>query len=262
MSIDFSYANPEAVDAVGILPKYDAEHGFENGWARSVIERWRTDYDGDIDWDDDEQALVDWYTDDVIQHDEWKAIVEQHNKDVTQEDNVTVTPYDEDNPPYDMPENTFEHPEDTEYSGGNNPNQELAVSTEALRHVANQIGAIVGLDDGGSNLILTARKQLGDIAMLPGGFAKAEVLRQKIEGVNSNDAGLRGDAMGLLLASHEALLAVKEGLLKIADSYDNAEEFNEMTTTQLGDNMGNAWGKIDGLADYGQSSGTTTGGNQ
>lgn len=262
MSIDFSYANPEAVDAVGVLPEYDKEHGFEDGWARSVIERWRNDYDGDIDWDDDEQALLDWYKDDVIEHDKWKAIVEEHNEDITQEDNVTVDQYDADNPPFDMPENTFEHPEDAEYSGGDNPNQELAVSTEALRHVANQIGAIVGLDDSGSNLILQARTQLSDIQMRPGGFAKAEVLRQKIEGASADSSGLRGDAMGLLLASHEALLAVKDGLLKIADSYDNAEEFNEMSTTQLGENMGNAWGKIDKLSEYGKTDGTTTGGDQ
>lgn len=262
MGIDFSYANAEAVDAVGILPEYDKEHGFETGWARSVLERWRTDYDHRIDWDADEKALIEWYREDVIEYDKWKAIVAKHNEKVTDEDMVTVDSYDENNPPFDMPDSTFDHPDDTEYSGGNNPNHELAVSTEALRHVANQIGAIVGLDDNGTNLILQARTQLGQIQMRPGGFAKAEILRQKIEGVSANDAGLRGDAMGLLLASHEALLAVKEGLLKIADSYDNAEDFNKMTTKQLTDNMGNAWGKIDGLADYGQGSGTTTGGKQ
>ncbi|NLU79860.1 hypothetical protein HCA58_16000 [Micromonospora sp. HNM0581] len=265
MGIDYSHPNIEALDALGILSEYDQEHGQEVGWARSVIQQyWRVDFTlvsgtgGQLPvmvpvWDEEERALIDWFEAEVV--DQWDTVVPN-----ILDDQVGIDGYNEDDPKYEL-DTTVEHPEDSEYSGGDNPNHELSVSTEALRHMANQIDRVVGLTDG-TNILLTVRNQLAELNMLPGGFAKAEVLRQRIEGVSADDAGLRGDVMGMLLATHGALVAVKEGLLQIADGYDDAEEFNDMTASSLREQMGSAWVKIEGLSEYGASSSTNTGGDQ
>ncbi|AGL14100.1 hypothetical protein [Actinoplanes sp. N902-109] len=268
MSTDFSYANEEAVDAIGVLDKYDTDHGHPAGWTRAVIKKIQQDiqnspagkdrtgsYDRD-DYSSDENAAYDWYSNDVIEHDHWKALVENYQKD--QGSTVKPDAYNPDKQYIDKNDGGFKPPEGTgEYTGGNNPNHELTVSTEALNYFANQLDKVVG---DGTGVLYDARNQLNKVEMKPGGFAKAEVLRQKIEGVSANDAGLRGDTMGLMLTLHEALYAVKTNLRQMVRDYDTAEEFNGMTAQQLGDAMDKAWGKIGNVGDYGQSSGTTTGG--
>ncbi|WP_067494996.1 hypothetical protein [Actinoplanes sp. TFC3] len=270
MSIDFGYPNDEAIDKIGVLADHDKSLGHDAGWTRSVIKKIEADIMNSpqhkestggsfdrSDYDQDELAAWDWYRSDVVDTDHWESLVKDYKADVTDESNVKPDGYNGDKQyvPYTEPKVEGSN---VPYSGSNNANKELAVSTEALKYFANQIDAIV--KDDGTGMLTDARNKLKAVQMKPGGFAKAEVLRQKIDGVSANDAGLRGDSMGMLLAVQEALLAVKSGLLKMANEYEKAEDFNSMTAEQLTNNMDGAWGKISDVGDYGQSSGTTAGG--
>ncbi|GAA2491392.1 hypothetical protein GCM10010435_42950 [Winogradskya consettensis] len=270
MGINFDYANEEAIDKIGVLTSHDTSLGEDSGWTRSVIQKIKNDilnspqtkaasssFDRG-DYDSDELAAWDWYQDNVVDQDHWKQLVKDYNADVTNPDHVDPADYDPEHQYIPKDDGAIAPPETSTYSGSNNPNHELAVSTEALNFMAGQLDQIVG---DGTGMLFDARNTLNAIAMKPGGFAKAEILRQKIDGVNATDAGLRGDSMGLMLAVHEALYAVKTGLRQMARDYDNAEDFNSMTADQLGESMGSAWGKIGNIGDYGQGSGSTAGGN-
>jgi hypothetical protein len=271
MSIDFGYANDAAIDAIGVLDKYDKDHGHPAGWTRAVINKIQADIQnspahkesmgGSYDKSDytaDENAAYDWYNDDVVDQDHWLALVAQYNKD--QAGTVNPEGYDPNKQYVTKDDGGFKPPGNTsEYTGGNNPNHEVTVSTEALNYFANQLDQIVG---DGTGILFDAHNELKNVEMKPGGFAKAEVLRQVIEGVSAKDSGLRGDAMGLMLALHEALYAVKTNMRQMVRDYDTTEEFNGMTAQQLSKAMDAAWGKIGNVGDYGQSSGTTAGGGK
>ncbi len=269
MSINFGYPNEEAIDKIGVLANHDKEFHHDVGWTRSVIRRIEQDAFGHGDpnprtgapsgfdrnqYDAQELSAWDWYESKVLDTDQWKKLVKDYKTD---EHQVKPEGYHEDKQYVDHHEPIVKGT-NVPYNGSNNPNHELRVSTDALKHFANQLDTVV--KDDGSGMLRDARNKLQTVQMRPGGFAKAELLRQKIDGVNAADAGLRGDSMNLMLAVQEALLAVKSGLLKMANEYEKAEDFNHMTADQLKDSMGKAWGQISEIGDFGKADGTTSGG--
>ncbi|NIL56907.1 hypothetical protein [Salinispora arenicola] len=269
MGIDWSYPNTQAVDATGVLDEYDEENGHPPGWTRSVIEKIKADintytpvgrfggrngFDRD-DYTDEELAAWDWYQEDVVGN--WDEVAEEHNSTVTDTDNVRPDEYNPDHQYVEHPPPGFTPPGTSEWAGGHNPNQRLSVSTEALEFFADQIDQIAG---DGTGILFDARTLLGEVDMRPGGFAKAELMRQLIDGSSSESPGLRGDTMNLMLSVHQALYEVKTGLRLMVRGYDTSEEFNDMTADELGEAMGGAWSKIGVVGDHGQDSGTTSGG--
>uniref|UniRef100_A8LV96 Uncharacterized protein n=1 Tax=Salinispora arenicola (strain CNS-205) TaxID=391037 RepID=A8LV96_SALAI len=271
MGIDWSNPNIRAVDATGWLDEYDEEHGHPPGWARSVLERILADigetkptvgrfryessgFDRD-DYTPEELALYDKFVVEVAIP--WDKVAESHNSTVTDTDNVRIDPYNPDHQYVEQPPPGFTPPETGEWAGGDNPNQQLSVSTEALEFFADQIDQIAG---DGTGILFDARTLLGEVDMRPGGFAKAELMRQLIDGSSSESPGLRGDTMNLMLSVHQALYEVKTGLRLMVRGYDTSEEFNDMTADELGEAMGGAWSKIGVVGDHGQDSGTTSGG--
>ncbi|WP_305785769.1 hypothetical protein [Symbioplanes lichenis] len=269
MAISYDYPNKEAIDAMGILTKYDKDHGEESGWARSVIDKIQNDISshtnprtGMSTWDrgdysKEELAVYDWYKSDVIEKDHWDKLVENYQGEHKPED----VHYKEAPPSYTPPKDSdFKAPETSTYTGGdNNPNNEMAISTEAIDHLIKQIDThiVTGEHDG---ILLKVAKELEGKHMKPGGFAKAEIMRQKIDGVNGQDAGLRGDAIGLLGTLHAALFEIREGLSNMKEEYKKAEDFNAMTSEQLAKTLEDAWSEINALGNYGKTSGTNTGG--
>lgn len=269
MGIDWSNPNIQAVDATGWLDEYDEENGHPPGWSRSVIEKILADirtytpvgpfrlgsgFDRD-DYTDEELALWDRFYVEVYRP--WDEVAEEHNSTVTDTDNVRPDEYNPDHQYVEQPPPGFTPPGTSEWAGGDNPNQQLSVSTEALEFFADQIDQIAG---DGTGILFDARTLLGEVDMRPGGFAKAELMRQLIDGSSSESPGLRGDTMNLMLSVHQALYEVKTGLRLMVRGYDTSEEFNDMTADELGEAMGGAWSKIGVVGDHGQDSGTTSGG--
>ncbi|WP_213453725.1 hypothetical protein [Rhizomonospora bruguierae] len=180
--------------------------------------------------------------------------IEQQKKDTLGK--VKWEDFDRNTEYIERPGSHFEPPSGMqEYGGVNNKNHELAVSVEALEYFARQIEQILDKD-----MLQAARRSLATFVMRPGKFAKAEVLRQKIAGVKADDTGLRGDSMKLLQAVHDALYQIKKNLRELITNYDSTEEFNKLTTAQLDEVMGAAWGKIGSLGHYGQTEGSISGG--
>ncbi|WP_406077938.1 hypothetical protein [Micromonospora sp. NBC_00858] len=143
------------------------------------------------------------------------------------------------------------------YEGSDNKNHDLVVSTEALKYLKRQIGKLV--DEKDSAIALDAKAKVAAVDIRPGGFAKAELLRQKIVG-GAAGGGLQSETMELLQAVHDTLLQIKQNIDTLIIEYDSAEDFNKMTTQQLSEVMEGAWSKIDSMKDHGQSKGEITGG--
>ncbi|SCF40084.1 hypothetical protein GA0070216_113112 [Micromonospora matsumotoense] len=289
MGVDYSYPNDEAIDQTGILDKFNAGEigGFPGkhpeGWIQAVIDEVQAEIQSNsnsmqkVDWSHysaEEKAAYDWYTDEVIPRDKWDKIVDDYKADSAKEENVTWEKYG--GTDYSGIDGKINPPDVKVYTGGDNKNGALKVSTEAIRYFANSIGALVGTDGKGNSMMLDVSNKLGELNVLPGKFARAEVMRQKISGDGSTNTGLIGDTQGLLVKVHQTLFALRESLLKMADSYEYTEddnlrtgkdlekktkEFNAMTKEEFTKAMGKPWGQISDIDDYGQV-GTEGGGGK
>ncbi|BCJ67309.1 hypothetical protein [Polymorphospora rubra] len=286
MGIDFSYANEEAIDQIGILDRFNNGEieGFPDqhpdGWIQAVIDEVKAEiqrnyndntYSSDVDWSnysDEERAAYEWYKNEVIPYEKWKALVEEYEETSSDESNVSYDEYQEPDE-YDI-DGDIEEPGVTIYTGTDNENGELKVSTEAIRHFVKQIDKVVWL---GGGLLWDARKRLNTLDVRPGMFARAEVMREKI---GEPDSGLVGDTRGLLRNVHWTLASLSDNLLQLASSYERTEEgneltgndleertreFNEMTESEFADAMGDSWGYIENTDDFGQISTDGSGGD-
>ncbi len=267
--IDFSYPNDAAIAQIGILDKYNngliPGHPGKHpaGWIQTVIQKVQADLSnvpagkdrsGSVDWSNytqEEHDAYNWYTDDVIDTDKWKAIVADYQNNSTKESNVTWDSYDQSNHPYSNPNVNIKPPDVTAYTGGDNTNGDLKVSTDAIRYFANQIDKVA--TDDGKGLLMDASNAFNDLDVRPGKFAKAEVMRQAVVGTGAPGAGpgLVGDTQGLMKQLHSTMVSLKQDLLTLATTYDNAEDFNHMTAKQLADDMDKAWSNISGIDQYG-----------
>lgn len=271
MGINWDYANEEAVDQTGVLTDHDKAIGEDPGWTRSVInkiiadqqnqsgasQQWGGSSWNRSDYSAEELAAWDWYQSEVTPKEKWDKIAANYRSSETSDDKVDKPEYDEDHQYINKPDSGFKPPTTSEYAGGNNASRDVVVSTEAINHLAGQIELVAG---DGKGMLIDARNELAKFQMRPGGFARAELLRQKIEGANGTDEGLRGDTRALMLTVHGALFSVAQGLRKMAREYDTAEEFNNLTSEQLKDVMDGAWVKIGKIGGHGNSEGTTSGG--
>lgn len=261
MGWDDSYSgfNPDKAEAAGIFTKEETD---------KYIDDWFGQYDGSSVWYMDkftpeETALFERFEDAYHHYDD---VLADHGGNVqdesTKDDDPNEVPYDaygDTDPKYDIDSNFEGVPggNPKEYSGSNNPNGEMVVSTEAIEYFCRELDAIA---PDGKGILLDARNSLKGIDMKPGTFAIAEVLRQRVAGASANDAGLRGDTMGLLETVHSALFDLKKNLREMVTEYQNAEDFNKMTADQLGDAMKDSWGYIESINDYGNQSTTAGGG--
>ncbi|KXK60064.1 hypothetical protein AWW66_20830 [Micromonospora rosaria] len=288
MGIDFSYANDEAIEQIGILDRFNNGEidGFPNehpdGWIQAVIDEVQAEIQStynprtgssNVDWSnytDEERAAYEWYRDEVIPPEKWRAHVEEYQEESSDEDNVSYDEYQEPDE-YDI-DGDIDEPDVTTYTGTDNENGELKVSTEAIRHFVKQIDKVAWR---GGGLLLDASNRFDTLDIRPGKFARAELMRQKIVGGGEN-RGLIGDTQGLLTQVHQTLFVLSDNLLQMANSYERTEEgndrtgkdledrtreFNEMTESEFANAMGDSWGYIDGTGDFGQVSTDGSGGN-
>ena len=291
MAIDYSYPNDDAIDAIGILDKFNngeiAGHTTKHdpGWIQTVIDNVQADIQSNsnsassrwgggssVDWSDytaEEKAAYEWYRDEVIETDHWKAIAAEWEKTRPEPKDVKDPAFSENTQYTDEPMKDYTVPNEiNQYKGGDNEKGELKVSLAAIRHFAAEIEKIA---PNGKGLLLDASNKLHGLDIKPGKFAKAEKLRLKIVGDGDSDTGLVGDTQGLLQTVHQALYLLRENLVKMADSYeyteehnlragkdleDKTKEFNNITTEDFTSMMDKPWAKIENIGDYGQGDGT------
>ncbi|XVU28950.1 hypothetical protein ACQPZJ_18390 [Actinoplanes sp. CA-054009] len=141
-----------------------------------------------------------------------------------------------------------------EYSGPNNKSGEMAVSTDAINFFMKNLATVAG---NGNGVAWEAMKYVENhVDPKPGGFARAEMLRQKVMGAGSTDSGLKGDTANLLRIVHQALYEIQASLRHAVSEYENTEDFNKNFAKAMDD----AWKKIDRMDNYGKTSSTSSGG--
>ncbi|WBB80455.1 hypothetical protein O7606_03470 [Micromonospora sp. WMMD882] len=298
---DLSNPNDMAIDEIGILDKFNKGEIWlfpdkhPDGWIQAVIDRAEAEivaFDqrnpgnvlsgvDKVDWrfyTADEKAAFEWYWREVLPADKWSKLVDDYLVDQATSvpgGGIDVDEFGE-NDHLDI-DGKIPVPEVKTWTGGDNKDGELKVSTEAIRYFANSIGKIVSTTGGKpGGMILDVRGNLDDLNVLPGKFARAEKMRRKLAGGDENP-GLIGDTAGLLTKIHQALFALRESLLAMANSYeytedgnvrtgkdlkDKSEKFRNMTEAEFAKAMGRPWGQIDDIGDYGQvTSGGYSGGD-
>lgn len=268
-----NFPNMPDIDKMGVLTEYDHDHGHPEGWTRAVIEKIKGDMrevyasnggqyivlpDNFTNmYPEDEQAAWRFYQEEIVDPEAWARLVEEYEKEELR-DEVTWEDYNEKisyvGP---KPKTEFKPPYLREYGDGDGKDHQLAVSVDALEHFARQLDEIVGSE---SDLTLDAQKKLNKIDLKPGGFAKAELLRQCIAGASPKDLGLCGDTVKLLKAVGNALYEIKVSIRALIKEYDSVEDFNKLTVQQLDKVMAGAWTEISGMKNYGQNEYTNAGG--
>ncbi|MCA2217455.1 hypothetical protein [Jidongwangia harbinensis] len=249
--------------AAGVFKTYDSEHHKPDGWTENAVGRIRDeihdnarDHPKNIDFLDEsnyskeELDAYDWYQDHVLDINNWTKIATEFNKKSGSKDAVQYEHAPAEGKNYGLKDDDgFRPPVVHEWSDSVDKGKGVAVNTQALRHFAKQLEAIE--PDGTGGVAWQAWDKLNKVSIKPGGFAKAEVLRQKINGAGGDDDGLRGGTMDTLMTVHQAIYNLRKSLIKLADEYDSAEELNKMTGDQLTDAMKNAWAQIEKLKNSG-----------
>ncbi|MCX5135010.1 hypothetical protein ACFWA4_22105 [Streptomyces sp. NPDC060011] len=114
--------------------------------------------------------------------------------------------------------------------GGNGSNG-TSVSTPSLDLFATNIDLLI-------QPVRDVATGLADVAIAPGAFYHANVMRTKVNGPNA-DAGLKksyGDALSALVTG---LTDLRDGVKQLSHDYGTTEEANAMTATDLADALGN-----------------------
>jgi hypothetical protein len=65
--------------------------------------------------------------------------------------------------------------------------------------------------------------------------------------------------MDMLTNVHSALFNMQTDLHNMLVEYQNTEDFNKMTADQFNDVMGDAWGKVGNMTQYGKGDSTGSG---
>lgn len=252
--MDLNSPTRDGAEFIGLFATYDAQTNHPKGWALSVIDKITNEVSahynartGSSNWDRgkfsaDELAAWDWWQK-KIDITEWRRLVDEYNKSQVKKDNVTIIPYTGD---HYSPGSGFAPPDVKTYGGGDNPNRSVAVSTKALVYLADQI-KVVAEDKG---MLIKVHETVKLVNPLPGGFAKAEILRQKIDG-GPGVPGLRVETMDFIYNIRAVLLSLETKLRQMAAAYEKDEGFNAMTTNQLTDEMKDVLQQINGLRSTG-----------
>ncbi|GAA2713734.1 hypothetical protein [Actinoplanes palleronii] len=265
MGANMDYANTEAIKQIGVLGTHDGTIGKPAGWTDSLIDKIHQDishwnathtgrYQPPFDWNGYNQEQKDtyqWYKDNVLETSHWKELVKTY-QGTTQPATVKPDAFDPHHTYIPTKDSGFVRPNIPAYDVQNNPDGNLVVSHQAIQHFIDALKAVA--DPAGTGILIDAHNQLKDVHMKPGGFAKAEVMRQKIEGTGSTSSGLKGEAMDLMLTLQTALVDLQVDLKQMMDEYETAEEFNTVTTTQLDGVMDDAWAQITSVGNHGSSS--------
>lgn len=261
MSIDYSYSNEDAAEKMGLFTQYDHDTKHNDGWAKSTLDRMLSDYQHHThgygekqtndwklsDYSQDEQDLWNWYENDVVPPDKWKALVEKFQKEPP---SITAVKYDPNHPAFTTSKPGVGLDLPPTYKGGDNANGDVKVSTDAIRYVADQIKKVA--DEDGTGLLMTASERFTKMQdILPGKFARAEVMRQALVGDGKTGGGLVGDTQGLLKAVHGTMVSLRQDLLGLAALYEKGEEFNHLTAQQLATDMDKSWSGISGIDQFG-----------
>jgi hypothetical protein len=269
--VDLSHASPAAIQTIGVLNLFDKRKGQPEGWTQSVIDKINQDIRANTPsnpnspdnvekvlsgFSPEEREAWAWYQREVVPPDKWERLVKNYEEN---DGHLKMgvdppPPFDPDKEYVSKSGTKFQAPHGVKtWSGANNTGGNLTVSHEAINFFIKNVGAIAG---DGTGILLHARTTLDVINPRPGGFARAELMRQRVRGSSPDDPGLQGDTMALLAAVHSALFDLQADLRTLLKTYDEAEDFNTLTSAGLKDVMDGSSSKIEDLGDYGQSRST------
>jgi len=268
MAIDFNTPTDESIEAVGVLDKWNKDHGKPENWIQDVVDRVQADiqrnqpsnpnYPNRFNFEgytQEEKDAYNYYKNEVIETEHWKKIVAEYQKTSANKDSVDYETKPGENNNYGVNNDSgFVPPVVHEWSDSQKQGNGVAVNTQALQHFVKQLEAIE--PDGTGGLAWKARAEIEKVNVKPGGFAKAELLRRKIQGTGGNDDGLRGDTMELLMTVHQAIYNLRKNLTDMIKEYETGEELNKMTGDQLTEAMETAWAEIAKLKNNGTGSST------
>jgi hypothetical protein len=272
--LDLGYPNDGAIKTIGALKPHDQSGNHPDGWTQSVIDKIHQDIVSNTPsnpnrsvnmdsilshYSQEERDAWKWYQDEVLPPDKWKTLVQNYEANGGPKNAVDKPPgFDDDKDYVPKPGSKFKPPDGVKtWSGADNTSGDLAVSHDAINFFIKSVASVAS---DGHGILLDARTTLGDIDPRPGGFARAEVMRQRVRGASADDPGLQGDTMALLAAVHSALFDLQANLKTLMNNYKEAEDFNTLTSDKLDQVMDDSWGKIDNLDDYGQTKSTGGGG--
>jgi hypothetical protein len=267
MGVNFDYPNPDAIKVIGVYGQYDKSNGHPDGWTEAVVNKIQQEVAnhnntraGSLGLQPDlshytaeEKAAYQWYKDNVLDDSHWKTLVKNYESNPANTANIKPDTYNPDDQYIPNKDSGFQPPDVKEFNGGNNKGGQLAVSYDAVNYFIKELEAVA---PDGHGILLTAREELNHVDLKPGGFARAELMRQKVMGASGDDPGLRGDTMALLVTLHSALFDIRQDLHNLLTEYQNTEDFNKLTADQFNSKMDDAWSKISTVDQYGKTSST------
>ncbi|WP_433794797.1 hypothetical protein [Actinoplanes sp. CA-252034] len=275
-SIDWGYPNQEAITAMHAYSTHDEAKGYPAGTTQAAYDSWmayynkhsnsRTGVDYDK-WKDSVRAehpewveARDWYTSNITDTNGWKKLVSDYKGQITDPSNVKPPAFNSQGDWIDETKTPtgsgFKPPTIDGFKGDAAATKGVAVNTAALEWFAKEVLQKI---TGPGNVLLSTVDQLNLVDPKPGGFARAEVLRQAIVGATAQDGGVKGDMKDMLVNMNTSLIAVADALLKMAGDYKNLEELNKLTNDKLNEIMGESFKGLDGLGTYGTKTVKTDG---
>ena len=266
MGVDFSYPNPTAVDKVVDFAAHDKAMGYPDGTSYSAVQlvrKYSSYKEAEKHMSQQQKdAYNNWYSTDIIETDHWKKLVADYKAKIT-DPKMTKPPGFTDKPDWidetKTPTNSGFNPPgvNSTFKGDPASTGGMAVNTAALEWFANEVlGKVVGNDGVIKKTALT----VDAVNPKPGGFARAELLRQAIVGATGADGGIKMDTRDMLYNIEKSLDSVRLALLEMAKKYKDTEELNKLSTADLDTIMGDAFKGLQGLNQYGSKDTHTDGG--
>ncbi|SDT10157.1 hypothetical protein [Actinoplanes derwentensis] len=292
MAVDITWpptmASIDSVDP-GFWKRYDEEHGWPPGTFRNVVDQIENNppaesIEGDVDgsgpgggsgvkpqkivqYDDDEMAAYKYYQS-AYSEEKWKGLVASYNEGGTTPGDTSPPPvgpgtdangnpiaggFNPDKTYLDNDNPSFTAPDPGKWTGEGDPKSNVSVNAQALIWMADQLKAVT---DGTATPLDQAVQMLEAAAPRPGAFARAEALRQQLEGAAGGQAGLQVETKNMLMAVRSTVFQVETGLRLLAKNYESTEELNDLTADKLGEVMDGGWKAGTNISEYGKE--TTT----
>lgn len=137
--------------------------------------------------------------------------------------------------------------------GGEGGSKGTSVDTPSLAVFADNIDKLI-------TPLKSAQERLATVAVAPGAFYHANVMRTQVNGPNS-DSGLKKSYIDALSALITGLTDTRDGARKLSHDYQAGEDGNSMSAKKLAEAFGNAPGDFDRMMTANGGSGSSPGGS-
>ena len=123
----------------------------------------------------------------------------------------------------------------------------IKVNTKALKVFADNVDELRTMING-------AKVKTDEVHILPGGFTRAFMLRDKIQAESGENPGLKNSVRDYMDQLEIVLENIRDEVRKLVVDYDNTEDLNKLTTDKLNSVMSDSFDYIGGLTGSGSGS--------